>query len=60
MASALTGAAAFVLPFTPFGQRYFAFAALPGSLVLLIVAVLAVYVLAAEIAKRRYYYRHAG
>lgn len=55
VASVVTGAAAFVLPFTAVGQTYFAFTPLPASIVLFVGGILAAYFLAAEFAKRRYY-----
>jgi Mg2+-importing ATPase len=54
-ASVLTGVAAFALPFTSLGRRYFAFTPLPLSLLLFVAGILAAYFLAAEIAKRRYF-----
>jgi Mg2+-importing ATPase len=54
-ASVLTGVAAFALPFTPLGRRYFAFTPLPVPLLLFVSGILVAYFLAAEIAKRRYF-----
>ena len=55
VASLVTGVAAFVLPFTALGRDYFAFTPLPASLLLFVGGILAAYLVAAEIAKRRYY-----
>jgi Mg2+-importing ATPase len=55
LASAATGAVAFVLPFTAIGRAYFAFTPPPGPVLLLVAAILVAYFLAAEAAKRRYY-----
>ncbi|HEU5260238.1 MAG TPA: magnesium-translocating P-type ATPase [Gemmatimonadales bacterium] len=51
-ASAVTFAAAFLLPLTGVGQRYFAFAPLPPAVTVLVVGVLGAYLLAAEVLKR--------
>ncbi len=55
VASLVTAAAAFVLPFTSLGRNYFAFVPLPGTLLLFVAGILAAYFVVAEIAKRRYY-----
>lgn len=55
VASVVTGVAAFALPFTSLGRRYFAFTPLPVPLLLFVAGILAAYFLAAEIAKRRYF-----
>lgn len=55
VASALTGVLAFALPFTAIGRAYFSFVALHGGVLAFVIAVLVVYFLAAELAKRRYY-----
>jgi hypothetical protein len=51
----LTGVAAFALPFTSLGRRYFAFTPLPVPLLLFVAGILVAYFLAAEIAKQRYF-----
>jgi Mg2+-importing ATPase len=50
-ASAITLVAAFALPFTALGRRYFAFIPLPAAVTLLVTGVLVAYFLAAEVAK---------
>jgi Mg2+-importing ATPase len=55
VASLVTAAAAFVLPFTSLGRNYFAFVPLPGRLLLFVGGILAAYFVAAEVVKRRYY-----
>lgn len=55
VASLVTAAAAFVLPFTSLGRNYFAFVPLPGRLLLFVGGILAAYFVSAEVVKRRYY-----
>lgn len=55
VASVVTGAVAFVLPFTVVGRTYFAFTPLTPSLLLFVAGILVVYFLSAEVVKRRYY-----
>jgi Mg2+-importing ATPase len=55
--SLAAGLVAFATPFTPLGQRYFGFTPLPWPAVGLVVALLAAYVLAAEIAKGPFFRR---
>jgi Mg2+-importing ATPase len=54
IASALTGALALVLPFTPIGRTYFGFVPLPLGVLLFVIGILAAYFVGAEVFKRRY------
>jgi Mg2+-importing ATPase len=58
-ASVVTAGAAFALPFTRFGQTYFAFSHLPAGVTALVAGVLLAYFLSAEVAKRPFF-RHLG
>jgi Mg2+-importing ATPase len=56
-ASVVTAGAAFALPFTRFGQRYFDFDPLPAGVAALVAGVLLAYFLSAEVAKRPFFRR---
>ena len=55
--SALAALVAFGLPFTAIGQQYFEFVPLSSAIVMLIVAILVAYFLAAELAKIPFFRR---
>ncbi len=57
LASVVAGLLAFLAPFTPAGQRYFGFTPLPMPVVLAVMALLATYFAAAELAKGPFFGR---
>ena len=55
MATLLIVGVALILPFIPIGERLFGFTPLPASFLVLMGVIVAVYIAAAEVAKKIFY-----